>query len=198
MWDARNAAARGRISCLAFGGGKPRRRERRTAEIRVFRPLLRDSSHLWLRLFALARSGLLCVRRAFGLRLVVAVLAVHVRLALLVLRQLRLRSHDQAVIMLRMLKVVFRLNAVAAGMRVARQLQVFFVDMRGGAADFHVRPVRIHRPAQDVLRPVLVLLVMLLMLSAAPAIVPSPAPLAVLLILSWSHEHRFLALIQIV
>jgi hypothetical protein len=45
------------------------------------------------------------------------------------------------------------------------------------------------------LRPVLILM-LLVMLPAASAIVPSPAPLAVLLILSWSHEHRFLALIQ--
>jgi hypothetical protein len=44
---------------------------------------------------------------------------------------------------------------------------------------------------------VLVLMLMLLIvLAAAPAIVPSTAPLAVLLILSWSHEIRFLALIQ--
>jgi hypothetical protein len=42
----------------------------------------------------------------------------------------------------------------------------------------------------------LVLLVMLAAAAATTAIMPSAAPLAVLLILSWSHEHRFLALIQ--
>lgn len=127
-----------------------------------------------------------------------AVGAVRVRLPLLVHRQLRLRRHDQAIVMLGMLKIVFRLYAVAAGMRVARQLQVFFVDMSGRAANLHVWTVGVHRSPQDILRPMLVLVLMLLMmlLAAAPTIVPTPAPLAVLLILSWSHEHRFLALIQ--
>lgn len=130
----------------------------------------------------------------------VAICAAAVGLTLLMDRQLRLRRHDQAVIMLSVLKIILRLHAIAAGMCVTRQLEIFFVDMRWRAPDFHIRTVRIHCPPKDVLRAVLILVLMLTAAaasSATPAIVTSPAALTVLLILSWSHEHCFLALIQI-
>ena len=48
----------------------------------------------------------------------------------------RRRRHD-AVIMLRMLKIILGHDAVAAGIGVAGQLQIFLIDMAGRAADLH-------------------------------------------------------------
>lgn len=45
--------------------------------------------------------------------------------------------------MLGVLQQVFRRDAVAAGRRVARQLQVLLVDLDGIAADAHARPVAV-------------------------------------------------------
>ena len=43
--------------------------------------------------------------------------------------------------MFRVLKIIFRRDGIAAGMGVARELQIFFRDVMGVAPDFHVRPV---------------------------------------------------------
>ena len=50
---------------------------------------------------------------------------------------------DDAEIMLGMLEVVFGHDAVAGGVRITRELKVLFVDVRGRAADFDFRAVRI-------------------------------------------------------
>src|SRR6185436_576930 len=49
------------------------------------------------------------------------------------------RRHD-AVIMLRMLKIILRHDAVAAGIGVAGELQILLVNMAGRAANFDFRP----------------------------------------------------------
>ena len=49
----------------------------------------------------------------------------------------RLRGHD-AVIMLRMLKIILGRHPVAAGIGVAGELEIFFIDMRGRAANLHL------------------------------------------------------------
>ena len=61
----------------------------------------------------------------------------------LVLRQLGLLSRHDAVIMLRMLKVILRHHAIAAGIGVAGELEIFLVDMAGGATnlDFRARGI---------------------------------------------------------
>lgn len=56
-------------------------------------------------------------------------------------------------IMLCVLKIVFGHHPVAGGTGIPRQLKIFFIDMRGGAADLDVRPRRIEWPAVIVLRP---------------------------------------------
>ena len=59
------------------------------------------------------------------------------RLLGLVLDQLGLLRRHDAVIMLRMLKIILGHDAVAAGIGVTGQLQIFLIDVAGGAADFH-------------------------------------------------------------
>src|SRR6185295_7046551 len=65
------------------------------------------------------------------------------------LRHRRLRRHDHAVIMLRMLKIILSHDAIALRIGVARQLEIFLVDVMRVAADLDVGTVRIDR-AVDV------------------------------------------------
>ena len=67
------------------------------------------------------------------------------------LAELLLRRGDQAEIMLGVLIIIFRRDRIAGALRVARELDVFFRDMRGGAADLHVGPVRLVNPRQRIL-----------------------------------------------
>ena len=53
------------------------------------------------------------------------------------------RGRHDAVIMLRMLKIILGHDAVAAGIGVAGQLQIFLIHMAGRAADLHFRAGRI-------------------------------------------------------
>lgn len=79
------------------------------------------------------------------LGLFAAGLAVRIlgRLLRLILRLLgRGRRHD-AVIMLRMLKIILGRHPVAGRIGVARQLQVFLIDMRRRATDFDFRSRRV-------------------------------------------------------
>ena len=52
--------------------------------------------------------------------------------------------------MLGVLVVVFRRDRIAGGRRVARKLDIFLGDMVGGAADFHVGPVRFINPRERI------------------------------------------------
>lgn len=67
------------------------------------------------------------------------------RLLRLILGQLGLLGRHDAVIMLRMLKIILGHHPVAAGIGVASQLQIFLIDMAGGAADFDFRARGIER-----------------------------------------------------
>ena len=55
------------------------------------------------------------------------------------------RAHH-AVIVLGMLEIVFRHDAVTRGVRVAGELQVLLVHVRCRAANLHLRSVGIERP----------------------------------------------------
>ena len=59
-----------------------------------------------------------------------------------VLTELLLRHRDHAVIVLGMLVVIFRGDRITRGLRVARELNVFFRDVRRISANFHIGPVR--------------------------------------------------------
>ena len=67
------------------------------------------------------------------------------------LAELLLRSGDQAEIMLGMLIVIFSGYRIAGALRVARKLDVFFCDVRGGATDFYVGTVRFIYARQRIL-----------------------------------------------
>ena len=56
-----------------------------------------------------------------------------------VLRLLCRRGRHDAVVMFRMLKIIFGHDAIAAGIGVTRQLQVFLIDMAGRAANLDLR-----------------------------------------------------------
>lgn len=77
------------------------------------------------------------------------------RLVLLLL--LRLGCRQDTIVMFGMLEVVFRRYTVARGVRVSGELQIFFINVRRGTADFHLRSVRIECPVWVVLMAVVVL-----------------------------------------
>ncbi len=69
----------------------------------------------------------------------------------ILLAELLLRGGDEAEVVLGVLVVVFGGHRIAGALRVARELDVFFRDVRGGAADLHIRPVRLVDPRQRIL-----------------------------------------------
>src|SRR5580704_9255121 len=87
-------------------------------------------------------------RSAILLIVLLALTLVGVRVLILLLLELG-RTQD-AEIVLGMLEIVLRHHPVAGRVRIARHLQVFFVHMRSGAADFDFRPARIEGPVRIV------------------------------------------------
>ena len=57
---------------------------------------------------------------------------------------------DEAEIVLGVLQVVLGRDRIAAGVGIARELQILFGDMVGVAADLHVRPIRFVRTGQRI------------------------------------------------
>ena len=76
--------------------------------------------------------------------------AIRLLLLLLVLLHLRLLRGQDAKIMFGVLQIVLGHDAIARGVRVARQLQILLVDMRRRPADLHFRSVRIERTVRVV------------------------------------------------
>lgn len=101
---------------------------------------------LRLRLLVRIRIGTLSksVLLAFLLPVVIAVD--------LLLRKghLRLRRGDDPVIVLGMLEVVFCGDAIAGGVRIARELSVFLRDVERRAANLYVRSVALIRPGERI------------------------------------------------
>ena len=50
-------------------------------------------------------------------------------------------GHDDAIVVLCVLQIIFRQHPVARRLRIPRQRQIFFGDMRRGAANFYVGAV---------------------------------------------------------
>ena len=123
-------------------------RRKRLSIARQIRLLLRLSrSVAWLVLtherlivFIVSIEGVIA-----GLRLAAGRAALLMRLLLIVIRvlltKLLLRRGDQTEIMFSVLIVIFRSYRITRSLRVARELDVFFCDMRSGAADFDVGTV---------------------------------------------------------
>ena len=117
------------------------------------------------RLRRVARLVLAQERLAFVVAVVVAVVValLGALLALLTLLPLRivvigvllaelfLRDGDQPEIMFGVLVVIFGGHRIAGALRVARELDVFFRNVRGGAANLHVGSVRLVDPRQRIL-----------------------------------------------
>src|SRR5438105_1060968 len=82
------------------------------------------------------------VKSLFGILLAGCALLLRLLVVIRVLlTELFLGGGDQAKIMLGMLVVVFSGDGIAGSLRVARELDVFFRNMRSGAADFDVGTV---------------------------------------------------------
>ena len=77
--------------------------------------------------------------------------AVAERIHAALLRHLLAIAQDDAVIVLGVLKIVFRKNRVAGRKRIAGQRNVFLGDMRGSAADFHIRTRALKAAHQRIL-----------------------------------------------
>ena len=109
--------------------------------------------------------------RLLAVPVVVAVVgAAHLTgLLLLVIRltrpELLLRRGDEAEIVLGMLIIIFRRDRIARALRIARKLDIFFRDLRSGAANLHVRPIRLIDAGQWILA------------FAVLVVTPSPHPL---------------------
>jgi len=90
-----------------------------------------------------------------GLRLATGRAALLMRLLLVVVRvlltKLFLRRGDQAEVVLGVLIIILGSHRVARPLRVTCKLNVFFRDMRSGAADFNVGTVRLVNAREGIL-----------------------------------------------
>ena len=87
---------------------------------------------------------LLSARRLLRLLLLLIVVGI-------LLAELFLRGGDQTKIMFGVLIVVFGGDGIAGALCVASELYIFFRDMRGGAADFHVGSIGLIDSCQRIL-----------------------------------------------
>ena len=78
-----------------------------------------------------------------------AVIAKRINSALL--RHLFAVAQDDAIVMLGVLKIIFSENRIARRQRIARQRNILFRDMRGGATDLHVRTRALEAAHQRIL-----------------------------------------------
>src|SRR5882672_8365398 len=120
------------------------------------------------------------IRKA--LALVVAILRGHFILGArlwLVLTELFLGGGDQAKIMLGMLIVILGGHRIARAAGVARQLDVFFGDVRCGAANLDVGSVGLEHPRHRVLAAPVVIIVVVIVV-----VVPVAHPLVIVLTVS--------------
>ena len=106
---------------------------------------VRLALHVRLTLHGLAHVVVVAVH------LVVAIAFARRRRCLIVgvlLPELLLRRGDQAQIVLGVLEVVLGGDRIAGGLGVARKLQILLGDVVSGAADLHLRAVRLVNPRQ--------------------------------------------------
>ncbi len=125
------------------------------------RKRLSVARQVWLRLtFALHEARLAGEGLAVVAFVLVGVVAARLRAGVLLrllivigvlLAELFLRGGDQAEIMFGVLVVILGGHRIAGTLRVARELDVFFSNVVGGAADLHVGPVRFIDPRQRIL-----------------------------------------------
>lgn len=131
---------RNRIAALDASGCEESLRGLRFLSFRLFAGAFGERKG-WGAAGLLPRLGLLAVA-GIGWRTagVLSRLLGLLRLLCLLLRGLDLLGGHDAEIMLRMLKIILSHHPVAAGIGVAGELEIFLIDMAGGAPDFDLRP----------------------------------------------------------
>lgn len=80
---------------------------------------------------------------AIAVRLAAYRLLLNLRIGLRLLSLLRLDRCQDAEIVFRVLEIAFGHDPVALRIRIARELEIFLIDMRSGTADFDLGAVRI-------------------------------------------------------
>src|SRR5450830_116410 len=141
-----------RAGVLLLVARRKRLRVARNKGLRLLRWRLRRVARLVLaqeRLAVVVAVIIVVVSRA--LRRGLALLPLRIVIIGVLLAELFLGDGDQPEIMFGVLVVVFGSNRIAGALRVARKLDVFLRDMRGGAANFHVGAVRLVDPRQRIL-----------------------------------------------
>lgn len=148
-----------------------------------------------LRLFAARLLRALIAGRLLAISFIVTVIGVDIVLiravavAILIvaatvltlepLLHLRLGGSNDAVIVLGVLKIVFRYHSVTGALGVASKIGIFLGDMLGRSADFDVRTGTVIGPAKRISA--------LAVEVAAAAIVVAAAPSTAFVLLSWPH-----------
>ena len=100
---------------------------------RIARFVLATELRLHVVVFAIKGVVTTRLRRTLALLLLIVIGVL--------LAKLFLRGCDQAEIMLGVLIIIFGCDRIAGTLRIARELNVLFRDMRCGAADLHVGTV---------------------------------------------------------
>jgi len=101
------------------------------------------------------------------------------------LRHLCLCCHDDAVIMLGVLQIVFCHHPVAGTLRVARQRGVFFRNLLGRAANFYIRAIALIITCERVRTPAVLVVVVVIIVTAAATSAHAP-------VLLWPHSSLFM------
>jgi hypothetical protein len=110
-----------------------------------------------------------CLSAEAGLRALLRVVAsVETALAL---ADLLAVSHDDAIVVLRMLEIVFRQNRITGRLGIPGERHVLLSNVSGRAAQLHIRTVALETPRQRVLA--FALLIVLVIAAAASAVLLS-------------------------
>jgi hypothetical protein len=119
-----------------------------------------------LRLLALARRGLLALAEAVGLGLELAFLALGPFAELL---ERALVGQDMAVVVIRVLEVIFRHDAVAGSRRIAAKHKIFLINLMGRTAQPDTRAVAVEGLVAALVMVVVMMLARLALLASAPS-----------------------------
>jgi hypothetical protein len=116
-------------------------------------------------------------------------IVVHIVAVLLLelLRHLRLRGSDDAIVVFGVLEIVLGHHPVAGAVRIPRQRSVFLRNLLRGAPDFHVRPVAFVVTGQRI--GTLAVVIIIIVVAAIIIIVVASAHAPVLLL--WPHPTLF-------
>jgi hypothetical protein len=122
-------------------------------------------------------------------RVPVAVLVFATLLVLEAVLHLGLRCSNDAVIVFRVLQVVFGHDAVACAMRIASKGRILFSDMLSGAADFYIRAGAVVGPAERIAALAIEIVIPTVAAAAIAATATAAAtPPTALVLLSWPHK----------